>query len=225
MAKGSSRYLRRFCSYFKPVLRIIFPFVVLWLAIPGWALASSHGAVDLHLLRSGVAAVADFDGDQLPDVASGTNLGRTTHGYAYRVDLDLTKNLEATSLSVFSIEPNGLEIKAVDVDGDHDLDLVISSRLLREPIGVWINDGHGNFIAGDSSRYVSAFNDTESSVNSAPRLPELVLCRERRNAPLTVRHHRVATKSNKSARPFDFTPFYKSQNCAECARFRAPPAA
>jgi hypothetical protein len=38
-----------------------------------------------------------------------------------------------------------VDIAAVDVDGDHDLDLVISSRFPLQRIGVWINDGKGSF--------------------------------------------------------------------------------
>src|SRR5215831_5546545 len=71
------------------------------------ASASSNwqAGVELHLLRPGAPAVGDLDGDHVPDVASGTNLGRTAQGYAYRVDLDLTANQGAKPFSVFSSEP------------------------------------------------------------------------------------------------------------------------
>src|SRR5262249_43954433 len=38
-----------------------------------------------------------------------------------------------------------VNIAAVDVDGDHDLDLVINGRFTWQKIGVWINDGRGVF--------------------------------------------------------------------------------
>src|SRR5262249_55623027 len=133
---------------------------------------------ELHLLRPGFPAVGDLDGDHVPDVASGINLGRTAQGYAYRVDLDLTANLHAKPFSVFSSEPNGLEIRAIDVDGDPDLDLVITSRLLQQPIGIWINDGRGNFTPGDPSQYESAFCRHTTSIDSSTSWSCSVSCRE-----------------------------------------------
>jgi hypothetical protein len=42
------------------------------------------------------------------------------------------------------------------VDGDHNLDLVITSRFGREPVGVWINDGHGRFTPENADAYAKS---------------------------------------------------------------------
>src|SRR6516225_7139721 len=75
--------------------------VALCWATPSWASGEST-AVELHRLNPGIPAVADLDGDHLHDLASGTILGRTAQGYAYRVDLDLTATLHSIPFSVFS---------------------------------------------------------------------------------------------------------------------------
>jgi hypothetical protein len=120
--------------------------------VPGFASGAEHQAAAMHLLRPGVAAVADLDGDHIPDIASGINTGRTSEGYSYRVDLDLSGNPRTKPLSILSDDSTGLKIEAVDVDGDHDLDLIITSRLSR-PISVWLNDGRGSFTQGDLAEY------------------------------------------------------------------------
>src|SRR5215467_10155568 len=181
MMQGSSRHYGRSNSY----RSTLYAFIFFLLAAMGYvrpaAAGSRNPAVDLHLLHPGTTVIVDLDGDQIPDFASGTNLGRMPQGYAYRVDLDLTDNSQPKPFRVFSTEPNGVAIKAIDLDGDHDLDLVITGRLLHEPIGVWINDGRGNFIPGDSTQYSDAFDGTDSSLASSLRFLNSVLWNEFRH--------------------------------------------
>src|SRR5262245_17896358 len=117
-------------------------------AVPsfGWAAGSE---INPRLLRPGSPAVADLDGDKIRDVASGVRVGQTEKGYLYRIDLDLSSNAAPTSLLVYSSELTGLNVEALDVDGDSDLDLVVSGRLTSQPSGVWINDGKGHFSETD----------------------------------------------------------------------------
>jgi hypothetical protein len=123
----------------------------------------------MHLLRPGIAAVADLDGDHVPDVASGINTGHTSAGYSYRVDFDLSSGAQQKSFSILSEEPNGLNIEAIDVDGDQDLDIVITNRLSLRPIGIWINDGRGSFTPGDLGQYVVSGWQTRRSI-AAPNV-------------------------------------------------------
>src|SRR5215831_861733 len=110
MSKASPQRAGLFRRVSAAVLRYVFVLVGLCrICAPAWAAGPSDTAVELHLLRPGIAGVADFDGDHIPDVASGTNLGRTEQGYNYRVDLDLTDNSQAKPFSVISNEPNGLD--------------------------------------------------------------------------------------------------------------------
>ena len=156
------------------IFQYLLVFVAFCWTMPAWASGKSMGAAELHLLSPGVPAVADLDGDHVPDLASGTNLGRTAQGYAYRVNLDLSSNSQSQPFSVFSAEPNGINIEAIDLDGDHDLDLVITSRILQKPIGVWLNDGRGNFTRGDSDQYAHAFFKRHASL-TLPGFPSQVI--------------------------------------------------
>jgi len=138
--------------------------------VPALASPRTHETLAMHLLRPGIAAVADLDGDHIPDVASGVNIGHTSAGYSYRVDFDLSSGAEQKSFSVFSEEPSGLNIEAIDVDGDQHLDIVITEGLSLRPIGIWINDGSGRFTPGDLERYVLSRWQTRRSI-TGPGVP------------------------------------------------------
>jgi hypothetical protein len=89
--------------------------------------------------------------------------------YRYRVDVHLSTGL-STTFDVDSEAAGGLHITARDVDGDRDLDLVITSEFGREPIGIWINDGHGAFTKGQAEVYVrSIWQETDYSLQTSGR--------------------------------------------------------
>jgi hypothetical protein len=115
-------------------------------------------------------ALGDFDGDQHADLALAEPQGVFNGAYRYRVDVYLSTDLN-TTFDVDSGAAGGLHIIARDVDGDLDLDLVISSEFGREPVGIWINDGHGVFTKGQAETYRgSIWQETEHSLE-APRRP------------------------------------------------------
>lgn len=90
--------------------------------------------------------------------------------YRYRVDVRLSTDLN-TTFDVDSGVAGGLHISARDVDGDRDLDLVITSEFGREPVGIWINDGHGAFTRGRPETYIgSVWQETDHSLET-PRRP------------------------------------------------------
>lgn len=94
-------------------------------------------------------AVADFDGDQEDDVATGGRMGDSYGGYFYHVTIGLSGSRRSSSITVFDRRSIGLIVSPFDVDGDHDLDLIITSLPFYQPIGVWINDGSGKFERGE----------------------------------------------------------------------------
>src|SRR5262249_54922146 len=103
-------------------------------------------------LFRGSGAFGDFDGDQAADLAVADALPVQGATYRYRIGVRLT----AQSNTAFDVETRiagGLRVSALDVDGDRDIDLVITSRFGRQPIGVWINDGQGAFCPGDLAAY------------------------------------------------------------------------
>jgi hypothetical protein len=96
--------------------------------------------------------VGDFDGDNRVDIAYARPQGRVNGAYRYQVEVHLSAEL-GTTFSVDSGAAGGLHISTRDVDGDHDLDLVITSAFGGLRVGVWINDGHGQFTQGVAESY------------------------------------------------------------------------
>jgi hypothetical protein len=109
----------------------------------------------LHLLASGWM-LADLDGDHEPDVAQSLALGRAKDGYCYEVQLQLSSDASARSFFLFHNNSLGLRITAHDIDGDNDIDLIISDRFFGEHIGIWLNDGRGRFSKSLSGLFASS---------------------------------------------------------------------
>jgi hypothetical protein len=103
-------------------------------------------------------AVADFDGDSQPDLAI-TKMEAQGAGYVYWLEFDLSTRREADparrhpGLPALASSVFGLHLTARDVDGDHDLDIVVTVGITRKPVAVWINDGKGGFEEGDLDAY------------------------------------------------------------------------
>ena len=110
-------------------------------------------------------SVADFDGDSKPDLASvqpGTSDSNRTD---YRIQLQLS----AAGRQTFQIVApmGGLQIVSRDVNGDHALDLVLTTAWLRQPVAILLNDGHGNFSRVEPDAFPQAFSESETSWGSA----------------------------------------------------------
>jgi hypothetical protein len=115
--------------------------LTLFFAITG---CNAQNSTRLHLPASGWM-LADLDGDHEPDIAQGLALGRAKDGYFYEVQLQLSSDASARSFFLFHNNALGLRITAHDIDGDNDIDLIISDRFFEEHIGIWLNDGRGRF--------------------------------------------------------------------------------
>jgi hypothetical protein len=99
-------------------------------------------------------AIADFDGDSQPDVAT-VELGQVTASRAkYWIRFKLSAG--ARQLVSVTAPAGGLEISPRDVNGDSILDLVVTTAWLNRPVAVLLNDGHGNFTLRDPSALSTA---------------------------------------------------------------------
>ena len=98
-------------------------------------------------------ALGDLDGDHETDIALSREVGHSDSGYVYRVELKLSQTHHPVSFTFSNAHALGVNVTALDVDGDHDVDLVINSRFTGQSIGVWINDGKGGFTQNLHSLY------------------------------------------------------------------------
>jgi hypothetical protein len=110
-------------------------------------------------------AIADFDGDQKPDLATvevqKSSSSRTTR---YSIRFQLTAGIA----QVFGVTApsGGLRIVARDLNGDNTLDVLVTTVLQHEQVAVLLNDGHGKFRLADASEFPEALRENSESWNS-----------------------------------------------------------
>jgi len=109
-------------------------------------------------------SVADFDGDSRPDLAS-VQAGKSD---LTCTDYWIQLQLSAAGRQTFQIAApiGGLQIVSRDVNGDHALDLVLTTAWLRQPVAILLNDGHGNFSQVDPAAFPEVFNESKTSWGS-----------------------------------------------------------
>lgn len=105
-------------------------------------------------------AIADFDGDRRPDLAQVESGQGTSYRTQYWIQLQLTR---AGPQLIGVIAPaGGLQLRVSDVNGDHAIDLVLSTAWLNRPVAILLNDGHGRFTAEKPSAFPGAFRSGPS---------------------------------------------------------------
>src|SRR5206468_8185827 len=92
-------------------------------------------------------AIGDLNVDGTPDLAIADRIAHRTNGYDFLIELSVSGQPPDTV--TFESPNDAVSISLSDVDADHDLDLVVRASLSNEPVGVWLNDGHGRFTSSD----------------------------------------------------------------------------
>lgn len=104
--------------------------------------------------------VADLDGDEHPDTASirtgATDGARTSYSIRLRLSAARCQSIELLGPA------GGLEIAARDVNGDHAIDLVVTTAWVRLPVAILLNDGHGHFSQADPTDFSGAFDNAST---------------------------------------------------------------
>jgi FG-GAP-like repeat len=136
-----------------------------------WADSLATGASGFALGIRSTAGVADFDGDSLTDIAFAKPRGVVNGVYRYQVEVLLSGQPRTTFEVAYRNSGGGLHVTARDIDGDRDLDLVITTEFGREPVGVWINDGRGSFSQGDPAIYSSSIWQESKEALEGPSVP------------------------------------------------------
>ena len=106
-------------------------------------------------------AIADFDGDLRPDLATIQNASSVSGGSTYRIQLQLSAT-ERQSIQV-DAPAGGLSIEARDVNGDFAVDLVLTTIGFGQPVGILLNDGHGRFALTAPTAFPGAFSKSETT--------------------------------------------------------------
>ena len=103
-------------------------------------------------------AIADFDGDERPDIAR-IEAGRGEFAATdYWIELRLsTRGQESVHVTG---PAGGLVIEAQDVNGDHAVDLIVATAWLGRPVAVFLNDGHGIFSRAEPSQFIAVFRES-----------------------------------------------------------------
>jgi hypothetical protein len=108
-------------------------------------------------------AIADFDGDQRPDLAT-VRAERTSQPFSsYSIHLKFSASPDSTWDLI--APDGGLEILARDVNGDNATDLVISTAWRHLTVAVLLNNGHGRFeLRGPGTAPATVWNTPDSKL-------------------------------------------------------------
>ncbi len=138
--------------------------LLLFLGVAGGSARACEDRQNLRATSVGPGfpfAIADFDGDLLPDLASvqagPNNSGRTD----YRIQVQLS-SVGRQSLPLVG-PSGGLFIEARDVNGDRAVDLIVSTAWHRQPLAIFLNNGHGIFSRAEPSAYSRAFIESNEN--------------------------------------------------------------
>jgi hypothetical protein len=147
------------------------PLVLLFLVLVGSGATTRADASNPPSVSIGPGpqfAISDFDGDRHPDTASiqaGPNgLGRTD----YWIQLELSAT--GRQFIRLAAPAGGLQIEARDVNGDHAVDLVLTTAWFRQPVAILLNDGHGGFSRVEPGAFPGAFSESTTNWFSAINL-------------------------------------------------------
>jgi hypothetical protein len=104
--------------------------------------------------------IGDFNTDGQPDVAVADRIARRTRGYVYRLEFAVSG--QAPHSVTFESTHDAITVSVADVDRDNDLDIIISTPLSGEMVGIWLNDGQGHFTADDGRRVLATIRPLQS---------------------------------------------------------------
>jgi hypothetical protein len=112
-------------------------------------------------------AIADFDGDQQPDLATVQSGLGTSHESRYWIQFQFSTG----SRQSFGISApvGGLRLDSRDVNGDHFTDLIVSTPWLGQTVAIFLNDGHGKFTLAEPSKFLSATEKSDSTLSETAR--------------------------------------------------------
>lgn len=169
-------------------------------------------------------AFADFNGDNLPDVASiqpGNRDSANTSEYWIEIQLS-----GSGSRLIRLVAPvGGLQLEARDVNGDKAIDLVLSTAWLSQPVAILLNDGRGRFREVEPSNSPEAFrrSKTNWAVRTTHTVEPIGVVHESRTSPCVREGRALRLTSDIRAAQISNPVFASAPLLAGCAG-RAPPS-
>lgn len=142
----------------------VFAFLCVILGFAAWGNAASTGPQSWPVSSAQATsqfAIADFDGDRRPDLATvqvGHSSSWDTH---YWISFQLSRG--PRQILGITAPTGGLRITSRDVNGDSFLDVVVTTAWTNRPVAVLLNDGQGNFRSSSPSAFPGAFTTSEKS--------------------------------------------------------------
>lgn len=146
---------------------IIGMFLLCGAAEGAWAASPQRiGSRALAAEMSSQFAIADFDGDEQADLATVQAGTGSASESRYWIRFELTSG----NGQLFGVTgpSGGLQISPRDVNGDHAMDLVVSTAGLNQTIAILLNDGHGNFTLADPGEYPGAAPESRTQWSGSP---------------------------------------------------------
>lgn len=123
-------------------------------------------------------AIADFDGDRRPDLAS---VEVQTHSSSGATAYSIHFRLASGAGQAFGViaPAGGLQLMARDVNGDNAPDLLVRTAWQHQRVALFLNDGHGNFTPADPGAFPAAAqnDDVRWNAGQAPCQETTVLLR------------------------------------------------
>lgn len=118
----------------------------------------------LSVSRAPQFAIADFDGDSRPDLASVEVAQSESPNLHYVIAFRLTSGSQQ-SIGI-AAPKGGLQLRTQDVNGDSFPDVVVTTFWTDRPVAVLLNDGRGNFTRSEPSAFPGAFEKSGDSLTS-----------------------------------------------------------
>jgi hypothetical protein len=134
------------------------------LGLAATAATAAQGSSHVAIGASSSFAIADFDGDRRPDLATAEIERSDSRLARYLIRLQFTAGPGQPGRSGQFIGVSGAfglpQISAIDVNGDRAMDLVLTATGQPQPIAVLLNDGRGKFSLAKPSDFPAAAWDS-----------------------------------------------------------------